>query len=178
MSMVDRVSVIGCPGSGKSTLARQLAQRLGVDALELDSEFHQPGWTPRPADEFLDVVRRYTAGDQWVLDGNYRAVQPLVWEQADTVVWLDLPRPVVLGRLVPRTVHRVLTRQELWNGNRERVGNLTSLDPSRSIIAYAIRQHAAYLVRYAEAMADPAYSHVHWHRLTTSAQVREFLATA
>jgi hypothetical protein len=93
-------------------------------------------------------------------------------------VWLDLPLVVVLGRLVPRTVRRVLTRKELWNGNRERVSNLTSLDPSRSIIAYSVHQHAAYRTRYVDAMVDPANAHLRWHHLTTPAQVKEFLATA
>lgn len=34
-------------------------------------------------------------------------------------MWLDYPAPVVFWRVLTRTVRRVATRQELWNGNRE-----------------------------------------------------------
>ena len=40
-------------------------------------------------------------------------------ERADLLVWLDLPYPLVLGRVVRRTLRRRLRREELWNGNRE-----------------------------------------------------------
>src|SRR6266704_14545 len=49
---VRRVSVVGTSGSGKSTLGAALAARLGVDFLELDSVYHQPGWEPLPTPEF------------------------------------------------------------------------------------------------------------------------------
>ena len=47
-----------------------------------------------------------------------------MWPRADTVVWLDLPRSQVMRQIVSRTFRRVLTREELWNGNREPVENL------------------------------------------------------
>ena len=42
----------------------------------------------------------------WVIDGNYSAVQPLVWERADTVIWLDPPRRTVMRRIIWRTIRR------------------------------------------------------------------------
>ncbi len=114
-----RVSVVGNSGSGKSTLARELALVLGVPYVELDSLFHQPGWVPLAEDEFRRVVGAAAAVDGWVMDGNYSAVRPIVWTRADTVVWLDLPRRTVMRQVVWRTVRRAVTRQELWNGNRE-----------------------------------------------------------
>ena len=46
-------------------------------------------------------------------------MRDIVWQRADTVVWFDLPFAVVMARTVRRTVRRVVTRQELWNGNKE-----------------------------------------------------------
>ena len=114
-AIVQRVSVVGNSGSGKSTVARELAAALGVPYLELDSVFHQPGWEPLPEDEFRGVVEAAAAGDSWVMDGNYSAVRPLVWARADTVLWLDLPKWIVMRRVVwsltvegRRTRHRIL----------------------------------------------------------------------
>jgi adenylate kinase family enzyme len=173
---MQRVSVVGNSGSGKSTLAAALAARLGVPHVELDSIFHQPGWTELPRDEFRARVGAAAATDRWVIDGNYPAVQDLVWARADTVVWVDLPRPLVMRRVVTRTVRRAVRRQELWNGNREPLSNFLSFDPERSIIMWAWTQHAEYRLRYEEAMADPDWSHLRFVRLRSPAQIRAFLA--
>ncbi len=77
-----------------------------------------------------------TEGPGWVVDGNYSVVRDVVWAKADAVVWFDLPYVTVLARVVRRTVRRSLTREELWNGNREPFSNLWSLDPKKSIIAW------------------------------------------
>ena len=61
--------------------------------------------------------------------------------RADTVVWFDLPYAVVMARTIRRTVRRVVTRQELWNGNKEPWSNLYSFDPKKSIIAWAATRH-------------------------------------
>src|ERR1700745_962235 len=101
-AFVRRVSVVGNSGSGKSTLARELAASLGVPHLELDSVFHQPGWEPLPRDKFQRFVTERTSEDGWVIDGNYSAVRPIVWARADTVVWLDLPRRIVIRQVAWR----------------------------------------------------------------------------
>ena len=176
-AFVRRVSVVGNSGSGKSTLARELAATLGVPHLELDSVFHQPRWEPLPLDEFQRVVAARAAEDGWVIDGNYGSrVQPIVWARADTVVWLDPPRRTVMRQVIWRTVRRAVTKQELWNGNREPLTNFFSLVPEKSIIAWAWHSHVTYRVRYGAAAADPANAHLTFIHLTGHDDVSRFLA--
>lgn len=52
-------------------------------------------------------------------DRYHRLLGDLLWERADTVIWLDLPRRTVMWRVVRRSILRALTRAKLWNGNRE-----------------------------------------------------------
>lgn len=173
-----RVSVAGTSGSGKSTLARELAGVLNVPCLELDSVFHQPGWAPLPREEFRERVASFVAGDGWVVDGNYSKVRDLVWAKADTVVWLDLPRYLVMRRLIARTVRRVVTRQVLWNGNRESWRAFFSLDPEQSIIIWGWTTHAANRELYLTASADPANAHLTFIRLRSPRAVQTLLDKA
>jgi adenylate kinase family enzyme len=173
---VRRVSVVGNSGSGKSTVARELAASLDVPHLELDSLFHQPGWEPLAEEDFQRLVMVRTSQDGWVIDGNYSAVQTIVWARADTVVWLDLPKRIVMWRVAWRTVYRAVTRKELWNGNREPLTNFLSWAPEKSIISWAWHSHDKYRTRYGAAAADPANAHLTFIRLTSREDVGRFLA--
>jgi adenylate kinase family enzyme len=175
---VRRISVVGDSGVGKSTVARQLASSLGVPFVELDAIFHQPGWAPLAAEEFRHQVAQLAAGDGWVIDGNYSAVRPLVWGRADTVIWLDFPRHLVMRQVVWRTLRRVAFRSELWNGNRERWTNLLTWDPEESVIAWAWHKHPVYRERYSAAMQEPPNAHLRFVRLGSRAAARRFLARA
>jgi len=177
-ALVERISVVGTAGSGKSTLARELAGLLQVPHLELDSVYHQADWTPLPRDEFRARVERFVAQDGWVTDGNYSAVRDLVWQRADTVAWLDLPRHLVMRRLLRRTASRVMTREELWNGNRESLRGFFSLDPEKSILMWAWITHARNQARYLDASQDPGNAHLTFVRLSSPRAVRRFLAAA
>lgn len=126
-----RIAVVGNSGSGKTTLAAQLAAALSVPHVELDALMHNAGWTPTPPGEFLERVRSALAATPggWVTDGNYRSALGVeILERADLVVWLDLPLRVSWPRLWWRTLSRMVTREELYNGNREQVRNLLSIE--------------------------------------------------
>src|SRR5688572_29243049 len=145
---MERISIVGNSGSGKSTLGKHLASRLGVPFLELDSIYHRAGWEPLPDDEFRRQVSAFIEGPAWVVDGNYSRVADLVWKRADTVVWLDLPRRVVMARVIERTLRRLLTREVLWNGNVEPLSNLYHPDPERNIIVWSWTRHRVVRERY------------------------------
>jgi len=170
------VSVVGNSGSGKSTLGRLLAARLGVPFVELDAIHHQTGWEPLPRDEFRRRVAEVVAGDGWVVDGNYSAVRDLVWARADTVVWFDLPRRTVMRQVVTRTVRRLVTREELWNGNRETLRGLVAVAPEESIIRWSWTQHARYRAQFAAAAADPANAHLRFVRIGSRADSARLVA--
>ena len=134
-----RIVIIGTTCSGKTTLAARLAQRLGAQHIELDALNWQPNWTQTPLDEFRVRVADALSTDTWVLDGNYSKSRDIVWPRADTIIWLDYPLPVIMARLFKRTLRRVVTREELWNGNRETLrGTLLSRD---SLLLWALRTY-------------------------------------
>ncbi len=169
--------MVGNSGSGKTTLARALAEALDIPHLELDSVFHQPGWQPLDNAVFAERVDTFTSAPRWVVDGNYSAVRDIVWSRADTVIWLDVPRSRVMRQVIWRTLRRMATRAELWNGNREQWRNLFG-PPDESIILWAWTKHRSYRQRYLAARADPANAHLRFVRLRTGRDIAALLSSA
>ena len=134
-------------GNGKTTVGRTLAGILEVPFVETDALHHGPGWTEATADELRAKIEPVVETDAWVIDGAYRGkLGDLVLENADVVIWLDLPVRVWLPRLLRRTVRRIATREELWNGNREELRY--ALHPTNSVVIYALRHHRDRRRRY------------------------------
>jgi adenylate kinase family enzyme len=132
--------IASASGNGKTTLGRELARRLDVPFVELDSLVHGPGWTETPDDELRARVEPIVASDGWVIDGTYqRKLGDLVLLSADVVVWLDLPMRVWLPRLIRRTARRITGRERLWHDNRESL--LTAVWGRESLFVWAIRSH-------------------------------------
>lgn len=114
-----RVLVVGSTGAGKSTLARALGRRLGLPFHDVDAlHFTGPGWGVSPT--FEEDMARLAGADEWVFDSfGQGAVRDLLWERADTVVWLDHRRYVVMRRVLLRSLRRSLLRERVFGGNRE-----------------------------------------------------------
>ena len=122
----QRIAVAGTSGAGKTSLACRVAEDLDLPRVEIDSLHHGPGWRRR--ESFAADVELFISGDRWVIEHQYRDVRPMIAARADTLLWLDYPNWFTLQRLIRRTVHRRLTRQELWNGNHE-----APLHPERAL---------------------------------------------
>ena len=132
--------IASASGNGKTTTGRALAARLGVPFHELDALHHGPDWAPATADELRAKVELIVASPGWVVDGSYRGkIGDIVPKAAELVVWLDLPVHVWLPRLLKRTARRIVRREVLWNGNRERLRDV--LHPTNSVVLYALRNY-------------------------------------
>lgn len=144
-----RVAVIGPSCSGKTTTAGRLAAILGVPFVELDALHHDADWTEAPADLLQKRVREALAAapEGWVVDGNYYGkLGPLVIDQADTIVWLDVAYGKAVGRVLRRTFMRILRGTELWNGNRESLRTALSRN---SILWWVVSRHRGFADRWA-----------------------------
>jgi adenylate kinase family enzyme len=173
--MAPKIAVQGTGGSGKTTVAKELARRHGVPHVELDALHHGPNWLETPTEEFRRRVVAATAGDGWVVDGNYDGkLDDLVLGRADTVVWLDLPLRVALTRVTRRTIGRIRTREELWSGNRESWrGGFFGWE---SMFVWAIRSHLRQ--RRARARRLARYPGLEVVRLRTAREVESYLSGA
>ena len=115
-------------------------------------------------------------GQAWVVDGNHPEVRDLIWQRADTVVWLDYRLALIMWRLTLRTFRRVATREVLWNGNRER--DLSAHFFSRdSIFLWALRTYRLRRKEYPALLASPAYAHVRAVRLGSPQATQAWVAS-
>lgn len=173
---MQRIVVVGTSGSGKTTLARQLGVVLGIPFVELDALHWEPNWTSASLPVLRARVEAALNGDGWVVDGNYSKVRDLTWNRADTIVWLDYSLWVVMARLIPRTFRRAFAREELWNGNQERLTN--ALFSKDSIFLWALQTHRENRRKYTELTSQPEYAHLNIVRHRTPRATRLWLAEA
>ena len=175
---MQRFSVIGSSCSGKTTIARAIATQLDIPRLELDSVFHQPGWTELADDEFRRRVSEFIEADSWVVDGNYTShgVADIVWGNADAIIWPDLPKRTAMRRVLGRSIKRVATREELWNGNREDWSKLVSRDPLENIVLWVWTHFDHTREKYERLHSSGAWDDVAVFRLRSPAEVQTFLA--
>jgi adenylate kinase family enzyme len=170
-----RVAVIGTTGSGKTTLARTLAQRLGYSHVELDALHWEPNWGEASRDVFRARVDAALRGETWVVDGNYSKVRDIVWARADTIVWMDYALPVIFWRLWWRTLKRVVTREELWGGNRENARNVFfSRD---SLFLWALTSRPRHRREYPALLQRPEYAHLRLIRLRSPDEAERWLTS-
>jgi adenylate kinase family enzyme len=169
----QRIVVIGTTCAGKTTLARALGEKLHIPHIELDALHWGPGWTVAPTETFRSTVAEALSGDAWTTDGNYSKAQDIIWGRADTLVWLDYAFTVILWRLIKRTMRRVITREVLWNDNRETWrGAFFSRD---SLFLWAIQSHGRRRRQTPQRLQEPAYRHLTVIRLRSPRATRAWL---
>jgi adenylate kinase family enzyme len=171
---VERILVVGVTGAGKSTLARAVSERLGMPYHEMDAlYFTGPDWATD--DKLTETVARITAEPRWIVDSlGYPEVRDLLWDRADTVLWLDYGKRVVMPRVLRRSLRRTVTRESLFGGNRETwAGWLSKEHPAR----WAWSQHAGRRREIEHRTHDPRFAPLDTLRFPRPSDTAAWLAS-
>lgn len=179
MQLGQRVLVWGISCSGKSTLASELAEHFGYSFVELDALNWMPGWVglhETDPERFAQRMRAATQGERWVVAGSYTAhSRPVFWSRLDTVIWLDLPRPLLILRCLVRCWQRSRRKTLLWGTNRERfINHLKVWNKDDSLFWWVWTRYHPKRKETLRFMVDGSWRDAQIIRLTSPAQVREF----
>ncbi len=170
---MQRIAIVGAAGSGKTTLGEQLSARLGIPHVDLDALHWEANWQMVEREEFRRRVSAALSGEVWSAGGNYSKARDITWGRADTLVWLDYPLPLVFWRLFRRTLRRVITQEELWNGNRETLrGAFLSRD---SLFMWLLQSYPRQKRAYPQLVQQAEYTHLDFVRLRSPTETREWV---
>jgi adenylate kinase family enzyme len=170
-----RICVVGTSGSGKTHVAKALARILSITYVCNDELIWGPDWTPVAKEQVLVAQERALAVSAWTFDGNLTLSRPedrLALERCDTLVWLDLPRREVWPQVVRRTLKRIVTREELWHGNRESLRTALSGD---SIVWWSIKTYSRRRREYSDLFSAPDLDHLARIRIRSRREVNRWL---
>ena len=170
-----RLVVVGTSGAGKSALAQRLSEQLKLDFVELDSLHWEPDWKAASIDTFRARANEATRGGDWVVAGNYHQVRDIVWSRADTVVWLDYSLPLVFCRLTGRIIRRAVTREILWNGNREFFWPHLKLWSEESLFHWLFKTYWRRRREFPILFSRPEYAHLKIVRLKSPRATEQWL---
>lgn len=165
--------VTGGTGAGKTTLALAIGGRLGIPFHEMDTlAFSGPGW--RESEHLAADVARISSGPRWVFDSlGYPQVRDLLWSRADTIVWLDYSRAVVMRRVLRRSAARTLFRRRVFGGNVE---TLASWLKAGHPAWWAWAHHPARRAEIASRSASPRFAPLDVIRLVSPREAETWLA--
>ncbi|MEW1723908.1 adenylate kinase [Streptomyces sp. NPDC093109] len=166
-----RVALFGPPATGKTTLARWLSTELNKPHTDLDDILFTPEG-PLPLEEFRRQAAEITATDGWIVEGNFSKLADVVWHRADTLIWLDFPLPLILYRIVRRSLRQLAGRED--SAQARRLTWSAAFFARRSLLRTAVRKYRANRPRYAQQVAETANLGVEVVRLRSPREVQRW----
>ncbi len=96
--------LFGNSGSGKTWLANKLSSRFSVPIIYFDEIYWEPGGfnQPRKTEDIGKIIQQSKLSDSWIGEGVFGHIVERYLEDAQTVIWLDLPLDICLNRLKKR----------------------------------------------------------------------------
>jgi adenylate kinase family enzyme len=110
------------PGVGKSTFARKLGETLKINVYHLDTLYWKPKWVEASLEEFTERQQEIVTLDKWIIEGNYSNTYSIRAQNADTIIYLELPFFICLNRVLKRwLLHIGKTRPDMGKGCKEKL---------------------------------------------------------
>ncbi|NOH97632.1 adenylate kinase [Vibrio sp. 99-70-13A1] len=112
---MNKVAIFGKPGSGKSTISKALTLATGIPLHQLDSIVYNVDGTLVDRQVYDDAHNNILSSERWIIDGFgpigsfYKRL-----EEADTLIYIDLPYPVSYWFVTKRCLKGVFIKPEGW----------------------------------------------------------------
>jgi adenylate kinase family enzyme len=141
----------------------------------MDALYWEENWKETSDAIFTERVSHVVreAGQAWVIDGNYRLSRAMVWPIAHTVVWLDYPLWLIYWRLFRRSLKRIISREILWNNNRESV--YSQFFAKDSLFVWAKHTYKRRQATYSKIIANNEYTHLQFFHFRHPRETDAFL---
>ncbi|MET8275848.1 adenylate kinase [Streptomyces sp. NPDC005096] len=108
--------------------------------------------------------------DGWIVEGNFSKLADVVWHRADTLVWLDFPLPLILYRIVRRSLRQLAGRDD--SAQARSLTWSAAFFARRSLLRTAIRKYRTNRPRYARQVSETAAMGVEIVRLRSPRDVQ------
>ena len=170
---MKKVIVIGLSGLGKSTLSKKIANHCRLHHIELDSIFWLKGWHKSTDEDFLRKLNTELDDsiNGWVVDGFYGQKQgERPFEEADTIIYLDIPLVKSVYRLLLRGTSRILRRQRLWGKCQETPMGLLKLS------TLVVKWRPGLQQKMSSIRNDPRYQHIDFHKFISNREADAWLS--
>lgn len=118
MHYPSKLYITGGPGTGKSTLAHRIGMRLSIPIYELDRIWLALEERNEPFEAIFAERDRIAATNAWIAEGAYLGWTIPLLQQADLIVFLDVPWRVACFRIVVRHIKRELAGNNPFPGWR------------------------------------------------------------
>ncbi|MBT2653025.1 MULTISPECIES: hypothetical protein [Oceanobacillus] len=148
---MSKVHIIGSVGSGKTTMARAIKTILDIPHIELDNIVwirDSTGDRRRDLEDRDALLQSYVQQNHWVIEGVHISWVNSSLENADAIIFLDMPYYIRIYRIIRRFILQKLGKESAnykptlsmffhmirWNHdfeNKSRETILTQLQPYR-----------------------------------------------
>ncbi len=115
---MKKVAIFGKPGNGKSTLSKKLASATGIQLFSLDSILYKPNGEEVDRKSYEGTHGNILSLDEWIIEGfspmNSLDTFNRRLEEADTLIYIDLPYFVTYWLVTKRLIKSVFQKPEGW----------------------------------------------------------------
>ena len=123
-----KIHIVGGSGSGKTYLAQLLSEKYNIPHYDLDDLFWDNSsgqyGTKNPPEKRDTMLKSILQNDNWIIEGVYYAWLADSFEQADSIIILDMPKMLYKSRIIRRFFKRKLG---LNQGKKETIKSLLDL---------------------------------------------------